>query len=165
MAKELRPEEEPYCLHCNYPLKGLVDSSKCPECGRPFVEILVRNSFPGASGNRYQSKTRLWGLPLVSIASGPHGNEKVGKPVGIIAIGDYPKGVLAIGGFATGVIAIGGFARGAISMGGFSIGLVSIGGFTIGALAGGGFAAGLYAIGGMVIKVLGGGGGFVIPVF
>ena len=27
---------EPYCSNCGYVLKGLTDSSKCPECGKPM---------------------------------------------------------------------------------------------------------------------------------
>ena len=34
---------EPYCGNCGHRLTGLVDSSKCPECGRPLVEVLTRS--------------------------------------------------------------------------------------------------------------------------
>ncbi|MBI4581969.1 MAG: hypothetical protein HY718_19885 [Planctomycetes bacterium] len=157
----MRAEDEPYCRACGYSLRGLTDSSKCPECGRPIVEVLVRDSFPGARGRRYQSQRRLFGLPLVSIAVGPSGGERMGRPVGIIAIGDLPKGVIAIGGRALGVVAIGGFTMGVFSVGGFALGAAAVGGFSGGIIAGGGFAVGAYAVGGMVIAVLGGVGGQV----
>lgn len=156
-----RTEDQPYCKECGYLLVGLTESSKCPECGRPIVEVLVRDSFPGRGGYRFQTQRRVWGLPLVSIASGPRGAERMGKPVGIVAIGDAPKGVIAIGGRALGVIAIGGFAAGGITFGGFSAGLLAIGGFALGGLAIGGFAAGAYAIGGQAFAILFGLGGRV----
>lgn len=155
-------DDEPYCRNCGYPLKGLVDSSKCPECGRPMVEVLVRDAFPGQRGYRYQSVRRMWGLPLVSIAYGPHGSERMGHPVGVIAIGDVPKGVIAIGGWPIGVVAIGGFTLGVISFGGFSAGIVAIGGFAAGAAAFGGFALGLYSAGGFAFTFIKGWGGRVI---
>ena len=153
---------DPYCLHCGYSLVGLTDSSKCPECGKPIVEVLVRDSFPGRRGFRYQSHRRLWGLPLIAIAIGASGSQRTGKPKGIIAIGDDPRGVIAIGGRAVGVVAIGGFACGGISLGGFSLGLLAVGGFSLGLAAVGGFAAGLYAFGGMCMVLIEGVGGQVI---
>ncbi len=160
-------DDTPYCKNCGYILAGLLDSSKCPECGRPIVEVLVRDSFPGAKGYRYESPMRVAGLPLVAVASGPHGRERVGRPRGIIAIGDHPRGVIAIGGLPVGFIAIGGVARGIVTLGGVSIGVFALGGCTIGALAVGGLAMGLYAFGGMVVYVLGGagGGGIRIPLW
>lgn len=156
--------DTPYCKECGYELTGLTDSSKCPECGRPIVEVLVRASFHGM-GKRYTSTSTLLGLPLLAIAIGPHGAERMGKPVGFIAIGDKPKGIIAIGGMPYGVIAIGGFARGVITLGGFSLGLISMGGFSLGALALGGFAMGLYAFGGFVIVAVDGFGGRLFRLF
>ena len=156
-----KDDDQPYCKECGYLLVGLTESSKCPECGRPIVDVLVRDSFPGAKGRRYQSRRRLWGLPLIAIASGPYGMERDGRAVGVIALGDRPKGVIALGGAPLGVIAVGGFARGIVALGGFSLGLVSLGGFAAGLLAFGGFAGGLYAIGGRIFVFLGGIGGKV----
>ena len=81
-------DDEPYCRNCGYPLKGLIDSSKCPECGRPIVEVLVRDAFPGRRGYRYQSQRRLWGMPLISIASGPHGMAG-GQMLDLVAEGQH----------------------------------------------------------------------------
>jgi hypothetical protein len=146
-------DPEPFCSACGYSLKGCTESSKCPECGRPIVEVLMRDSFQGRKGYRFQSTQRVWGLPLVSIATGPHGREKMGKPVGVIAIGDLPLGVIAIGGVARGGIAIGGASFGVIGFGGCSIGLVALGGCAIGLLAIGGTAIGGWSIGAMCIYV------------
>jgi hypothetical protein len=54
--------DTPYSGDCGYELTGLVDSSKCPECGRPLVEVLIRR--PGLiRGTRYAGRTRVFGLP------------------------------------------------------------------------------------------------------
>ena len=94
---------DPYCRNCGYSLKGLTESSKCPECGKPIVEVLERPAM--ILGRRYASATVIFGLPLLHIALGPHDEERVGRARGIIAIGDHATGWLAIGGFCRGLIA------------------------------------------------------------
>lgn len=158
-------KDDPYCRNCGYNLTGCVDSSKCPECGRPLVEILVRDSFPGQRGQRFTSKQMIGGLPLIAIATGPQGREKIGRPVGIIAIGDVPRGIIAIGGFPLGVIAIGGFARGIIACGGFTCGVLAVGGCSIGLFALGGVAIGGYALGGLAAYVIRGFGGLPLRIW
>ena len=160
-----RAKDEPYCQQCGYCLQGLTESSKCPECGRPIVEVLMRDSFPGGHGRRYESATRFMGLPLIAIAEGPHGGEKVGRARGIIAIGDYPRGVIALGLAPVGVIAIGGFARGIFAWGGLSIGVFSFGGIAVGVFALGGVAVGLWSYGGVAAFVLKGMGGKPIKIW
>jgi hypothetical protein len=143
-------DDAPYCGQCGYALVGLTESSRCPECGRPLVEVLRRRGagFP-SYGKRYRSKATLFGLPVIDVALGPKGNEPRGRPRGIIAIGDIATGGLAIGGMARGVVAIGGAAFGAFAVGGMAVGLVAAtGGFAVGALAAGGGAVGLLASGG-----------------
>ena len=102
----------------------------------------------------YQSRTRLLGLPLVSVRF--HGSLGIGDikgrraAVGWIAIGDKEAyGII----FASGTIAVGGIAVGAVG-----IGLVSFGGLAIGALALGGGAIGWWAIGGAAVGWLSFGG-------
>lgn len=165
---------EPYCRECGYVLTGLTESSKCPECGRPLVEVLTRPGFAAGLGRRYRSKARLFGLPAIDIAFGPSHNEKHGRPRGFIAIGDVATGVLAIGSVARGVVAIGGNAIGGFALGGLSIGLgasaggmafgsMACGGFAIGVLARGGAAFGVVADGGMAIGLYARGGGAFGP--
>lgn len=152
-------DNEPFCSHCGYQLTGLVNSSKCPECGRPIVEVLVRPAQRWTGGRRYASPIVVFGLPLVHIAQGPHGGEKRGHARGIIAIGDLATGVLAIGGFAQGVIAVGGCAVGLVAFGGLALGvLAGLGGLATGLLASGGGAVGGVAQGGLAVGYVADGG-------
>ena len=147
---------EPYCNHCGYRLTGLVESSKCPECGRPLVEVLARRGSQQAQGGRrYRSRTTIFGLPLVHVALGPGEGKLRGQARGIIAIGDVATGVLAIGGFARGVIAFGGLALGLVGFGGLGVGLVAaLGGMSVGGLTVGGAAIGGVAQGGLAVGVI-----------
>jgi hypothetical protein len=140
---------DPYCRNCGYSLKGLTESSRCPECGKPIVEVLERPSM--IVGRRYTSETVIFGLPLVQIALGPHDEERVGRARAIIAIGDLAVGWLAIGGFSRGLIALGGFAVGVVAVGGGAMGALSFGGFAVGVAAVGGLAVGGAAMGGLAV--------------
>jgi uncharacterized integral membrane protein len=103
-----------------------------------------------AFGIRYESKTRLFGLPIVSIASGPNPekNEDRGLAIGLIAIGDVSFGVLSFGGIAFGALSVGGASFGLASVGGMSIGILALGGAAIGLLAAvGGVAIGYNVVG------------------
>ncbi len=113
-----------------------------------------------AVGIDYRSDTRLWGLPLLHVATGL--NPATGKrrvATGIVAIGNVARGGLAVGGIAIGAIALGGSAMGGIAFGGCALGLVAIGGLAlalaaafgggaIAPIAMGGGAAGYWAYGG-----------------
>lgn len=149
---------DPYCRNCNYSLKGLTDSSKCPECGKPLVEVLERGPAFSA-GTRWKSNIVVFGLPLVHIALGPHEDEKRGRARGIIAIGDVATGWLAIGGMARGIVAFGGLALGVMPFGGLAVGLVSFGGWAAGLIAIGGGALGGVALGGAAVGYVAQGGG------
>lgn len=157
-----RNPREPYCSNCGYALTGLTDSSKCPECGRPLVEVLTRAPAYLESGKRYRSRSTLFGLPVIDVAIGPKNGELRGKAKGIIAIGDIATGGIAIGGIARGIVAVGGVAIAAFSVGGCAIGLLgAIGGAAIGGLAAGGAAIGVLAAGGGAIGLVAQGGGAV----
>lgn len=157
-AENVEPGE-PYCGQCGYSLQGLEDSSKCPECGRPLIDVLMRRGDQILPGRRYQSAARLFGWPVLAIATGSGLGEKRGHARGIIAIGDHATGLLAIGGYAYGVVAIGGIAFGLFSFGGICVGLLSaVGGVALGTMAWGGCAIGLVVSGGIVLGWLAAGG-------
>lgn len=158
-------DDQPYCKVCGYSLRGLTESSKCPECGGAIVDVLVRDTFPGAQSRRYTSTRKLLGLPLLAIAHGPLGGEKYGKPVGVVAVGDRPRGIIAVGGLPLGVFACGGVARGVFCFGGVSIGIVSIGGISMGLLAAGGLVIAGWGIGGRVFAAVSGWGGYVTGIW
>src|SRR5205085_1427415 len=110
----------PYCSNCGYMLTGLTESSKCPECGRPLVEVLTRPAFgnPAVRSKRYQSNAKLFGWPVISIAYGPYRQERIGHARGVIAMGDIATGGIACGGVARGIVAVGGVAVGVCAIGG-----------------------------------------------
>ncbi len=140
---------EPYCSHCGYKLVGLTESSKCPECGRPIVDVLVRP--PLQMGRRYKSQREFCGLPLLHIAIGPYGGERVGRARGVVAIGDVATGFVALGTIARGGIAFGALAFGGLALGGLGIGVVSVAGAAVGLAAMGGLAVGGLAVGGLAV--------------
>jgi len=153
---------KPYCAACGYELTNLTEANKCPECGRLLVDVLARRP---TNGIRYKSAATLAGYPLVAIAAGPHEDGKVGRPVGIIALGEMPVGVIAIGVFPKGFIAIGSFSIGFIALGGGAVGVVAVGGLALGALAVGGAVAGLYTIAGVAFYLIHAIGGLRIPLW
>lgn len=174
MAPEGTRLPRPICSACGYDLSGAVNSSSCPECGRPLVEVLVRDVF-GTRRNlhfrRYRSKTQVFGMPLLSIATGVAEDGKPAHAKGFFAIGDIATGVFALGGLARGVIAFGGASFGVVTFGGLSFGALSafgglaiawlgsaVGGFAAGVIAAGGGAIGLVAQGGLAIGWLARGG-------
>lgn len=153
----------PYCGNCGYDFTGLTESSKCPECGKPIVEVLQRPEWKHqVRSRRYRSPLVVWGLPLLDIAYGPDENSRFGRARGIIALGDTAAGILAIGGRAVGVIAGGGVACGIFALGGVAIGLFSAAGMAIGLLmAFGGGAIGGISSGGAAIGCVAEGGGAI----
>src|SRR5688500_10748883 len=159
-AQLKEPGNQPYCSNCGYVLAGLTDSSKCPECGKPIVEVLTRPTDMPNFGKRYRSKATLFGFPVIEIAVGPKNGERYGKAKGIIAIGDVATGGIAVGGMSFGVVAIGGMSIGGCTVGGLSIGvLAGLGGAAVGALAAGGGAVGALANGGGAVGIMAQGGG------
>ncbi len=144
----------PISANCGQDLTGLVDSSKCSECGKPLVEVLVRETSKTQRFRRYSSKAKLFGMPALSIARGIGPDGRPGHARGWIAIGDRATGVVAFGGSARGIVAFGGSSVGVFAVGGMSVGLfVSFGGMAISplGLAFGGMAIGAIAVGGMAI--------------
>ena len=79
---------------------------------------------------RYDSKTRIFGLPLVSIRFGFTRN-------GRVSIENVARGVIAIGNCAVGVVAIGIIGVGLLSFGVVSMGLLALGVSAVGVYAGG----------------------------
>ncbi|MFN0012460.1 MAG: hypothetical protein ACKVS8_12545 [Phycisphaerales bacterium] len=158
-SPNLKPGD-PYCGDCGYPLAALVNASACPECGRPLVACLTRVGMSLGDGRRYTSPAQIFGLPVLSIAIGPRGDESYGRAKGFIAIGDSAVGVLALGGRAVGVVACGGLAAGGLTLGGLSMGLfTAMGGCAVGGFVFGGMTIGGIAKGGGALAIVADAGG------
>ena len=94
---------------------------------------------------RFDSKTRIFGLPLVSIRFGFVRNEKLSMDNvarGIIAIGNVAIGVVAIG-----IVGVGLFTFGVVGLGLLSLGIVAAGLGAFGVMALGYLALGVSAVG------------------
>ena len=154
-------KNDPYCSNCGYVLTGLTESSKCPECGKPLVEVLTRPTHPFANaGKRWRSAATLFGWPVIDVALGPKDGQMRGHAKGIIAIGDIATGGVALGGVARGVVAIGGISLGVFAFGGLAVGIIAAtAGVAVGGMAAGGGAIGYLANGGGSIGVMAQGGG------
>lgn len=87
---------------------------------------------------RYTSKTRIFGLPLVSIRFGrdrhPSSNSLA---VGVIAIGNFSVGVVSIGLISAGIFSLGMIAAGAVVLGMVSVGWAAAGISVVGVRAAG----------------------------
>lgn len=157
----------PFCAACGHDLTGATASAACPECGRPLVEVLARRTprhLRRKSVRRYESSTRVLGMPLVAIATGPDEKGVFGHARGFFAFGDVATGVFAFGGVARGVVAFGGLSLGLCTLGGCSLSLLaSFGGLSVALLgsAVGGCAIGMLANGGLAIGGLAQGGAAV----
>ncbi|MDY5612842.1 helix-turn-helix domain-containing protein [Dysosmobacter sp.] len=96
----------------------------------------------------YTSKTRVFGLPLVSVRFGRDRHpSRNSLAVGIIAIGNFSVGIISLGLISAGV-----FSIGMISLGLMALGMVSVGYLAIGLSAVGVYAAGV-AVNGLKIAV------------
>ena len=107
----------------------------------------------------YDSKTRVFGLPLVSIRFGFVRNQHVSwehVAKGIIAIGNCAVGVVSLGIVSVGLVSVGviglglALAGGIIAMGLAAFGVVAMGLVALGVCALGVYAGGVCAVGGEI---------------
>ena len=91
---------------------------------------------------QYTSKTRVWGLPLVSVRFGRdrHPSENT-LAVGVIAVGNFSVGVVSVGLISAGVFSLGMIAFGLLALGMVSIGYAALGVSAVGVCAAGVAAA------------------------
>ena len=97
-------------------------------------------------GYQYTSKTKIAGIPLVSIRfSRQLGRDGIAK--GIIAIGNVAIGVISLGACSFGIISFGSIAVGLLAIGALAFGLAAWGAVAIGVVAFGASAMGIYSAG------------------
>lgn len=107
-------------------------------------------------GYAYDSKTKLFGIPLVSIRFRLYGHPMRTRDVarGVIAIGNIAVGIFSIGLLSAGLFSLGCLSAGLLSIGCLAFGLAALGPVAIGLLAFGPVALGLWYAGG--VAALGG---------
>lgn len=98
----------------------------------------------------YDSKTRIFGLPLVSVRFGFARHQRM-------TWDHVARGIFAIGNVAVGVVAVGLISVGVISLGLLAVGLLAFGALAFGAAAFGVTAIGFVAIGVSAVGVYAGG--------
>jgi len=98
----------------------------------------------------YDSKTRIFGLPLVSVRVGFVRGHRMAKE-------DVARGIIAIGNAAVGVVSLGIVSAGALSFGCVALGLLALGIVAVGPLAVGVAAFGYLALGVSALGVYAGG--------
>lgn len=100
----------------------------------------------------YDSKLRIFGLPLLSIRFGFARHQRLSwdhVARGVIAIGNATVGVVAVGLLSVGVVSLGLLAAGLLAFGAVAIGAIAFGVAALGLVALGVSAVGVYA-GGVV---------------
>lgn len=97
-------------------------------------------------GYQFTSKTKIGGIPLVSIRFSRNlGKDGVAK--GIIAMGNVAVGVLSFGALSVGVVSFGALTAGLIAIGALAAGGFAWGALAVGIVAFGSCAIGIYSIG------------------
>lgn len=112
-----------------------------------YGEVLARRGLSLGGSKRWQSKTRLFGLPLVALAFGglDPGAARGRGARGWIAVGDLAVSpFFAFGGVAVAPIALGGVTVGLLSL---SLAGVAVGALALGSIAFGAVALGIVAVG------------------
>lgn len=100
----------------------------------------------------WESRTKVFGLPLVSVCFCSHRSHKKAK--GIIAIGNIAVGVVSLGMLSVGAVSLGVMSVGILAVGALAFGAAALGPAAIGLLAFGPAAVGLWYAGG--VAALGG---------
>lgn len=101
-------------------------------------------------GYRWDSRTRIWGVPLVSVRFCRYSRlVPADAAKGIIAIGNIAVGVVSLGIMSVGLISVGIICAGVLALGALAFGMVALGPVAIGLLAFGPVAVGCWYAGGV----------------
>ena len=88
---------------------------------RTIVHEVLPTPAKGVRGREWRSDIKLLGLPLIHIAFGRDGQNRLLKARGIIAIGQYASGIFCISQFGLGIVCISQFSIAGVSVGQFAI--------------------------------------------
>lgn len=140
---------ELFGVSVDYLVKDRVEEAEPDTPDSPFsaqqaarLEQKVDDLTRSINGNvyRYDSKTRVFGMPLVSVRVGFLRRHRMARE-------DVARGVIAIGNAAIGVVSLGIVSIGLLSLGCLSVGLLALGIVALGPLATGVAALGYMAFG------------------
>ena len=148
---------ELFSVSVDYLVKDGIEEPEHPaEASTAKLEKQVEELTQYFHGWAWESKTKIWGLPLVSIhfCFHPHRIQIRSIAKGIIAIGNIAVGVFSLGLLSVGLFSIGVTSLGLLSLGAVAFGLAALGPVAIGLMAFGPVAAGLWYAGG--VAALGG---------
>lgn len=97
-------------------------------------------------GYQFTSKTKIAGIPLVSVRFSRYGGrDSIAK--GIFAIGNIAIGVVSLGAVSVGFLSFGALAVGILAVAAGAFGLISFGAYAFGILAVGTATVGIYSAG------------------
>ena len=137
---------ELFSVSVDYLVKDYLEEPETPPAASPETGKLaeqVEELSRYFRGYAYDSKTRLFGLPLVSVRfclyGRPLGSRDVAR--GIIAIGNIAVGVVSLGLISAGLLSLGVIAAGLLSVGCLAFGLAALGPVAVGLWYAGGVAA------------------------
>lgn len=150
---------ELFGVSVDYLIKEAVEEPKPPEIPAADSAAKLTEQMEAFSrmfrGYRWDSRTRIWGVPLVSVRFCRYSRlVPAGAAKGIIAIGNIAVGVVSLGLMSVGLISIGVICAGALALGCLAFGLAALGPVAVGLLAFGPVAIGLWYAGG--VTALGG---------
>lgn len=147
---------ELYGVSIDYLVKDRYEEPEVPASSTAKLEEQVEEISRYFRVWEWNSRTKLFGIPLVSICFClyPHMRHCRKAARGIIAIGNIAAGVVSLGLLSAGVFSIGVFSAGAMAIGALAFGLAALGPVAIGLLAFGPVAIGLWYAGG--VAALGG---------
>ena len=143
---------ELFRVSVDYLVKDYVEEPEPPEKGGTSTDRLEEQVEEISRYFRvwaWDSRTRIGGLPLVSIRFSGNRMRLRDTARGIIAIGNIAVGVLSLGIMSAGLVSIGVISAGALALGCLAFGLAALGPVAIGLLAFGPVALGRWYAGGV----------------
>ena len=147
---------EMFSVSVDYLVKDRLEEPEAPSPSTSELEERMEELTSYFRGWSYDSGTKLFGLPLVSVRLHLYGRPMRSKDVarGVFAVGNVAVGVVSLGLISAGLFSLGVISVGILALGVLAFGLTALGAVAIGLLAFGPVALGLWYAGG--VAALGG---------